>query len=236
MQCKKCDNKIEKGEEFCKSCEPITEQMAIKHNDLVSSESNLGNTSKKIGIVCLSLVLIFQILIIPVAIVGLVLGLKAKKETGLKNKGILFNTISLVVAIPIFIIYFNFLFNPINPIVGTWNCKSYGNSKESSNYVVTLKLNRNNTFVWNKYGDEKNNYIKGKFEYKYVNKENNSNGYFYYSITLNSEEFVEDGKLQTNKYKSQYEMGVGTALSKTRGMAVLINVSSYNMYYCYMKK
>ena len=236
MQCQKCGNEIEEGKEFCKSCEATAEQTVIKNNEPVSSKSNLGYTSKKIGIVCLCLVLLFNVLIVPVAIVGLVLGFKAKKETGLKNKGILFNAISIVVAIPIFIIVFQYLFNPINPIVGTWDCKSYGNNKESSDYVVTLKLNRNNTFVWNKYGDEKNNYVKGKFEYKYVTKENNSNGYFYYLITLNSEKFVSNGKLQTSKYKSQYEMGVGTVLSKASGTAVLINASSYNMYYCNIKK
>ena len=197
-------------------------------------KKDYGKISKTIGIISIISVFILMVFVFPISIVGLVFGLKHKKEDGKLNIGIILNVISILLMVPIYLVYSNWLFNPVNPVVGTWNCStSYENPE---NYAITLKLNRNKTFIWNKYGDAENNYVKGKFEFKDLKKSSPDMSFFYYSIKLTSDNFVSGGQLQSQEYKSNYEIGVGTSLSKARNKAVLINEASYNMYYCTLIK
>ena len=92
-----------------------------------------------------------------------------------------------------------------------------------------MKLEKNNKFKWNKYNDEKNNYVLGKYEFVDLHKTNNNGTASYYSIILTGDEFVNNGVLQTESYKSEYEMGI----IKNSDEAILMNVQTYNMYYCH---
>lgn len=216
----------------------ISRNISSQNNDLSNNvkpttNKDYGRTSRIIGIVSIVLVFILQVFTIPLSIIGLFLGLKHKKATNQKSIGIVLNIISLVLAIPIFLFYSSWLLNPVNPVVGTWNC---GTLENSTDYIITLKLNKNKTFIWNKYDDKESNYIKGEFEFKDLEKTNNSGEFSYYYINLNPNEYVNDGALQSNAYESQYEMGVASSLSEMHGQAVLMNVTTYNLYYCRLEK
>lgn len=133
--------------------------------------------------------------------------------------------ILLSIGVVVLLLVFVLKFIGSNPIVGTWNCKSY--SSDDNKYVLTLKLEKNKNFKWNNYNDEKNNYSTGKYEFKRLNKNNDEN--VYYSIKLSSDKFVYNGVLQSGTRNSEYEM----AIIKNSDEALLINANSYNMYYCY---
>ena len=207
------------------------------HNN--TEKENAKKTSWKnttaliIGIVSLVLVFIFQIFTMPLSIAGIVFGALSLKENKKHKNGLILNIISLVIAIPIFILYFSLLKSmPSNPVIGTWDCKAFNNGyNEDLDYIITMKLNNDNQFKWNKYNDENNNYVIGNYEFQDLHKTNNNGTANYYSIILTGDEFVSDGQLQTELYKSQYEMGI----IKDADEAILMNVSTYNMYYCYRK-
>lgn len=260
MYCKNCGNELKENEVFCGRC---GNKVVIDNTSNISQNSNLNmnnqnisqqsynysqpsfnnnqNFNKKdnnwkntvsfvIGIVSLVLVFLFQILTMPLSIVGLVFGILAIRENKKHKIGLILNIISLILAIPMFMLYSNiFESTPINQAVGTWDCKKFDGAGAGSDYVVTMQLNNDNEFIWNKYNDAQNNYVIGTYEFEDLHKTNYGNNANYYQITLNGEEFVNDGELQSEVYKSKYEMGI----LKNTDEAILMNVNSYNMYYCY---
>lgn len=167
---------------------------------------------------------------------GLILGIVNKNKCGKKTAGILLNIFSMIIVIVILLLFILFsadgeLSNDSinnNYVSGVWNCKSFN----SGSYIVTMKLNEDSSFVWNKYGDEINNHVYGHYTWIDEKKTNNSGSYKYYMIDLVGEEFVSGGLLQDEPYRSQYDMGINEAA----GEAILMNVSTYNMYYCYLEK
>lgn len=259
MYCKNCGNHLNEEVKFCANCgskvenelnstiensqsqifsnvnqnqTTILQQQDINKNVYSSIPKNSkwkSTTSLVIGIVSLILSFIFQIFSIPLSIVGAVFGIISVKD----NKvGLILNIISLVIAITILLAYSNLLGIVSNPVLGTWDCKAYnssGNYNDDSGYIVTMKLEKNNRFKWNKYNDEKNNYIIGEYELVDLHKTNYSGTASYYSIILTGDEFVNNGVLQTELYKTEYKMGI----VKNSDEAVMINVQTYNMYYCY---
>ncbi len=248
MYCSQCGNSVKSDANFCQHCgaiinkkqekstslepdfnKPYPEQDPLYHsNNNQPKEQNNGKISIIIGAITLILVFILQIFTIPLSIVGLVFGVKYYQQTKKIGIGLILNIISLILALPIF--YTPRFFNSVNPVMGTWNCGSLENSTQ---YVITLKLNKDKTFIWNKYGDEKNNYVKGTFKATDLKKTNHSSQFSYYSVSLDGEEFVQNGILQTEEYKSQYQMGISTEGSK---QAVLMNLTTYNTYYCHLQK
>jgi len=120
------------------------------------------------------------------------------------------------------------LYDSINNVLGTWNCS---NSKNSKEYIITFKLKDDMTFIWNKYGDEKNNHVYGNFEFTDLMKKNNSGEISYYLVKIIGEEYIYDGVLQTEAYMSEYEMGVNI---KEFDSAILTNTKTSNIYYCYI--
>ena len=203
------------------------------NNQYVSNNKNSkwkNTTSLVIGIISLVLVFIFQIFTIPLSIIGLVFGIMSVKENKKNKVGLILNIISLGLAIPILLLYSNLLGIGSNPTVGTWDCKAFNNGyNEDLEYIITMKLEKNNKFKWNKYNDEKNNYVIGEYEFVDLHKTNNNGTASYYSIILTGDEFVNNGVLQTEPYKSEYEMGI----IKNSDEAILMNVQTYNMYYCH---
>lgn len=259
MFCKNCGNELKQNEVFCGMC---GSKVIIDNTSNISQNSNLNmhdqnisqtnydysqqsssnnqNFNKKdnnwknvasfvIGVVSFVLVFIFQILTMPLSIVGLVFGILAIKENKKYKIGLILNIISLVLAIPIYMLYSNILKSaPINPAIGTWNCKSFDGTGAKGDYIVTMQLNNDNEFIWNKYNDAKNNHVIGTYEFKDLHKTNYGKTTNYYQITLIGDEFVNNGKLQSDAYKSTYEMGI----LKDTDEAILMNVNTYNMYYC----
>ncbi len=139
---------------------------------------------------------------------------------------IIVGIIVLVVAV-MFVVPFDS--EPSNPAVGTWDCKSFYSAYENDDaeFIVTMKLNNDNKFLWSKYGDEVNNHVIGSYTFEDLEKTNNSGEYSYYNIKLTSEEYIVDGELQNEDYISEYEIGI------SNDEAILMNVKTYNMYYCY---
>lgn len=235
MYCSKCNNEIKFGEKFCSRCESEISDNGlnpqnINNNCNNKSKSNWKNiTSLVIGIISLITVFIFQIFTMPFSLIGIVFGVLSFKNNKKHKAGLILNIISFVIAIPIFMLYSNILESmPSNPLIGTWNCKNFDGSGEGDSYVVTVKLNNDNNFLWEKYGETANNYVIGTYEFTDLHKTNNSGNGHYYSVILNGDEYVNDGILQNEVYKSTYEVAVDE-----EGTALFMNVTTYNMYACY---
>lgn len=196
-----------------------------------------------IGIITIFAVFIFQFLVIPLSIVGIVFGVIALIENKKNKVGLILNIISLLIAIPITIYYsyiddydydynydYNYHYNDTQKnIIGTWNCKSFDGNGESEDYIVTMILNNENKFQWGKYNDVKDNHVIGTYEFKELYKTNDSNNTNGYSLTLTGDEYVSDGILQNEPYQSTYKV----IIAKNTEEALLMNTITYNMYYCY---
>jgi len=118
------------------------------------------------------------------------------------------------------------------PVAGKWDCKSFDGSGPKGDYIVTFDLGYDKKFTWEKYGDGTNNHVKGSYTFEKVDKSNNNTEYKYYKVNLEGDEYINNGQIQTEVYKSQYEMGILDNKDGKR-QAVLINPYTYRMYYCY---
>ena len=121
-----------------------------------------------------------------------------------------------------------------NYVAGKYNCKAYSDSGEDSDYLVRFELNKDNTFMWGKYNDTENNYVKGTYTFTDLDKTNGDRSYAYYNVKLNGSEFYKDGEKQDELYESEYEFGITAVATKKQG--IIMNTRTYNMYYCYEEK
>lgn len=199
MYCKNCGNANTTEDKFCKNCGTSVENNINNQPTMVNTNNKWEKPSKVIGIISVIAVFLFQILIIPLAIVGLVLGLKTKKITNKINPGIILNLIAIIIAIPIFMIYDHVLLNDnekepntnINNInnnnndnTDTNDVEKYHNSTKGyflgtwncasptspTNYTFVVKLDNNDKYIAGQYGDLDNNYATGKYEFTYNDK------------------------------------------------------------------
>lgn len=255
--CSKCGEENLSNATFCKSCgSELTNAIVI--NNEVKKKEGLGIASIVLGVISLVLALIFNIFIIPIALVGLILGIINKAMKGKKFAGIILNALAIILSVIVFLVilfimgigisefvssdegkdFLNKFYNELdrqtsdNYVSGTWNCKSFDGSGESDNYIVTMKLNNDYTFYWGKYNDDEN-YVTGTYTFEDLEKKNNSGDYSYYNVKLDGDEYVVDGVKQTEEYKSEYEIGITSIATKKQ--AVMINPRTYNMYYCYQE-
>lgn len=254
--CPKCGEENLNNATFCKSCgNQFINNVA---NNEIKKKEGLGVASIVLGIISLVLAFLVNIFIIPLALVGLILGIINKAMKGKKFAGIILNALAIILSVIVFFVilfimgigisefvnsdegkdYLNKFYNELdrqtsdNYVEGTWNCKSFDGSGESDNYIVTMKLNEDYTFYWGKYNDD-TNYVTGTYTFTDLEKKNNSGDYAYYNVKLDGEDFYMDGEKQEEEYKSEYEMGITSIAGKKQ--AVMINPKSYNMYYCYRK-
>lgn len=118
-----------------------------------------------------------------------------------------------------------------NEIEGKYDCT--GVDSNTDEYLITLEMNNDMTFLYGPYGKLEDNYVKGTYTFKDENKTNNSKEYKYYMVDFEGgkDDFVVDGESQNKEFKAQMEIGITTKNDKREG--VIIFVSSYNMYYCY---
>ena len=267
--CSKCGAENNEGVKFCSKCgNSLTNEIkeeGKKKEKMATASMVIGIIALVLSVTCVVFVPIF--LSIPLAIVGLVLGIVNLCKKGKRFSGIILNSASILISIIMAFVVFpiliaavgigafteeagkdgsdinkalNKFYNELeretsdNYIAGKYNCKSFSGSGESSNYIVRLELNRNNTFLWGKYGDTKNNYVTGTYTFSDLEKTNASGEYKYYSLNLTGEEFYENGVKQDTPYASEYEFGITAKNTKKHG--VIMNVKTYNMYYCYEEK
>lgn len=280
MNCKNCGNPLKENQNFCSACgskvevkptitdQPQTiEQTPQPTQEVVATtqttptvntpvSEGLGTASLVLGIISLVLTFVISFFILPVAIIGLVLGIINKRKKGKKIAGIILNAIAIVINVGIILFtvvlvglfstslnsdkgkdYLNDLYTELdystneNFIAGKYNCSNVdGNSSE---YVVTLHLNEDKTFFYGPYGNTENNYAKGNYTFEDENKTNASGKYKYFMVTMkgNKEDFIVNGKPNEKDFDSKMEMGVTTVDAKKQ--AVIMFVSTYNTYYCY---
>ena len=151
------------------------------------------------------------------------------KKSNNKLKKIL---LGLVILVVIIICILPLLSKSSNPTVGIWDCKLFNNGdNEDLDFIITMELDNDNKFKWNKYDDGDNNYVIGNYEFEDLHKTNHGNTAKYYSIKLIGEEYVSEGILQDEEYESKYEMGILNDSNE----AILMNIHTYNMYYCFRR-
>ena len=103
MYCIKCGTKNDDNTQFCVNC----------GNNLNQNQSNDKTSSDKKtdGLAIASLILgissiVIPCLILPLAIIGLILGIVSKSKSGVKIAGIIINTIALVLCFLLIALYF----------------------------------------------------------------------------------------------------------------------------------
>lgn len=120
MYCEQCGKKISKDSKFCPECgvkiesaerekqvstkkeaeKPVTVDKTNNQNN----KSGLSIASLVLGIISIALGLFLNIFIIPIAVVGLVLGIVYKEKTKQMCTGIILNLIGLIVSILTFVL------------------------------------------------------------------------------------------------------------------------------------
>lgn len=96
MYCTSCGSKIEEGNRYCTNCGSVVVGSNVNNNNY--SDNSKGNVSLVFGI------LAFIFFWIPIfsaifAIIGIVMGVKYKKETGDRAVGLIFSVIGLILSV-----------------------------------------------------------------------------------------------------------------------------------------
>ena len=261
MYCPKCGYQNDEGVKFCSKCgasliEEIKKTEPKKKEGLGTASLVLGIISLVLSFSCIIFLPIF--IVIPLALIGLILGIVNKAKKGKKFAGIILSALALVISVIMCIIFFaivsvisdeastdgtdlnrflNQLYNELdretsdNYVAGKYNCKSYDGSGEKDDYIVHFELNKDNTFLWGKYNDTDRNYVKGSYTFTDLEKTNHSGDYKYYNVKIDGDEYYNEGVKQDEEYASEYEFGITAQNTKKQG--ILMNTKTYNMYYCY---
>ena len=98
--CNNCGEKLKSGELYCSNCGKSVENEIVVEN----KKEGLGTASMIIGIISLILVFIISLGVLPLALVGLILGIVNKTQKGKKVSGIILNTIAMILSFIVFII------------------------------------------------------------------------------------------------------------------------------------
>lgn len=217
MKCEYCGSNIEQGQKFCGGCghqvfnsvnggeiNPTIDNVRISNQSSkqISNNHNKQKSSNRLGAI---LAVLFAAIVL-----GTCLYFGYQRPFTDETKSDSNNNYDELIA---------------NPVVGTWHC---GGSAASTDYVVNFILNKDMTFEWSKYNDEEDNHVYGNYEFLDLEKKNLSGEYSYYKVTLDGIEFVDEGVLQTEKYASQYEIGV----SINKESSVIMNTKTSNLYFC----
>ena len=181
----------------------------------MDNKESLATWSLLLGIIGLILSFFLGFLILPLIIIGIVLGIVNVTTGGKKFAGIIVNSIAFIINLIwsfflIFMLLLIFVFNVSKThynkfilndtdnisILGEWNC--YLDSSED--YVVSIEFNDNNEFLWSKYDDKDNNHVFG--DYVYVKN----------NLYLDGREFVVDGIVQDSSYHANYDVSYDEGL------------------------
>ncbi len=186
MYCTKCGNKVSNTQSYCTNCGNKLNCDKIKQN----KQDDLLISSLIIGILSIIGTITCSIFILPLAIFGLVLGLKSAKKL---NMGVILNLIAIIVSIALFLgtfIYGVAMYKEstketpsissskkdslIEAIEGTW----YLNKDDNLSGDYYISFNQNNTFVWNQESGKK---YRGTYKEEY--KTEGTILYYYISLT-----------------------------------------------------
>ena len=250
--CENCGTKIEKDGLYCPKCgkkdktKEVKEQKQIENND--NKKEGLGTASMIIGIISLVLSFIINIIILPLALVGLILGVVNKAQNGKKISGIILNGVAMIVAVLVFIALMAFFTVRISSemnnnrnkyseyipseieeerLIGRWSCKKTEKILDKD-YELSVVINDNDTFSIYDNKDSKN-YIEGIYEY-----ENDAFGTIIetkrvYTLELTGEKEYINGKYE-GESTNKYEMIVTQVKGKLH--AVLNDDNHELNYYC----
>ena len=244
--CEYCGEKINDGDLYCLKCgKRQGSVVAIKSKK--NGAEGLATASLVLGIISLILSFIVNIFIMPLALVGLILGIVGKVQHAKKYSGIVLNVIAMIVSVIIFILWivllvyivdrydnndkYSYTKENYSDITGTWNCKGINNIL-NSNYDLVVTLNSDKTFTLGDYNNSSKDYFKGVYYFEdddlngFIN--NNKN----HAIGLNPLEKYEHGDL-VNKWDDvddSYKMIVTRNNNKFH--AVLTSDGNEKVYYC----
>ena len=254
MYCVKCGNKINDTDSFCPNCKTEIKKELDKEiisNENYNSIDNIPENVKEsndinsigesrsfdkkssfslaLGIISLILGFLYNIYILPVAIIGLILGFTCAKKANMKLTAIIVNIISVIIILGLYFYYYE----KNDLLFGNYNCTNqYGNS----GYSITLNLYKDKTFLYGPYNRMTNNYVKGTFDYKILQKSNASGNARYYSLSLNAKKqnYVVNGIQSDHDFISRAEIGFEKHNGVKQG--VLVFESSSTLYFCYENK
>lgn len=259
--CEYCGEKLEKDQVFCTKCgkkvktEEETKSKQTKKSETTNKieptkKEGLGTASMVLGIISLVLSFIINILVLPLAIVGLILGIVNKAQKGNKISGIILNIIAIVVSIIVFIVLIFVLAVSVDntgqnhntierikgeinqeltedDIDGTWKCKSY----RGTDYSIKLEIDDDdNTFKCGLNDSFYKNYTKGT--YTIESNQNNTNlNIKSYKLNMTSTEEYENGSKKEPIENTKYTF---TVRKYTNGhiFGSLVD-KNYTGYTCY---
>ena len=148
----------------------------------------------------------------------------------MKDKKIILVIVAAALIIAGVAVYYFTNSSKKDAIAGNYNCKPYSSGKEGSNYIVSLQLNKDKTFIYGPYEELDDNHYKGTYTYEKEDK--NANNMDYYMISFKGTEYMSDGKSYDNHdFNAKMEFAMARGKEKREG--VIIFTASYNMYYCY---
>lgn len=241
MTCKNCGKSINEKDKFCPNCGSTIENTKQEQNnilDLINNNDKMDTIILIISIVSLIISCFGIKLSLVFAIISITLGILLKNKSGKKKLGITFSILSIVIITVYSII--RVVVNTVTPetakndIVGTWNCSNY--NSRTSDYSITMKLNKDGSFIFGPYGDLTNNYAKGNYTYEELKEKNEtSEQYKYYTLQITAQQgdYVVDGVKQDRVFDAKFEMGITTAEPK---QALLMNYRTYQTYKCNLEK
>lgn len=257
MYCTKCGSPNAEGTKYCTSCgnelnnSNFNQQFnngnvnnlnsnvpnnQIYNNQNIAQKNNndnkYGKTSMILGIVSISTSLIFSVFILPVSIVGIVLGAKSKNDSkGIV--GIVLNSISIVLIIlEIFALCFIFglIFNEYSnySYEGNYKCAAYQSDVDVTKLTkdIDFQLADDKTFTMIQHDNSGISSIKGTYNLVGTNFESTQNTYTY-TLNLNATERIVEGKTFSDPYTTQYSISFNDD-----DEIILMNTLSSNTYYC----
>ena len=247
MECSKCGKKLKKGDLFCNGCGAKVKKTNSKENNTKKKEG-LITASIVIGIIAILFSVVLNILILPLAILGLIFGIVGKSTKGKKIAGIVTNSIAIVVGIIMFSLLivllasiandsdnaFNNTFKKIvsagdeEKIHNTWKCKATSSGViTNNNYTLTLKFTNDGKFDWRSYINPSRNYVIGDYDLKKPYKLDDSKDR-YYEVVLKPKTMYLYGIRRTPS-ETKYNLYPGDSDKDT---IKLVNQKTNNTYYC----
>lgn len=147
MFCKKCGSKINGNEKFCIGCgNPINQPVNNNENYMYNNQMNNVNKPKQgksiaslvLGIISIIFSFSLAIIMLPISIVGLILGISDKSKNGKRVAGIVLNSLSIVSAITSIFIFGIFIWAFSN-VGGTYYGDGYEIDYDSNWSLVELE-------------------------------------------------------------------------------------------------
>lgn len=220
MYCTNCGKKLREKANYCTNCGKKVNANNNKSTNIINHKTNFKLISLILGIISILSILVFNIFAIPIAIAGIIFGLKSSKKI---NLGIILNIIALVLSIILITLFALFIINIPSYLEEKSSnivTQPYQDNDKELNTITDLLgkwylyengiIYDDNYCDFDKSGTYKcsweGNYYNGNYKIEYEitsqdRKKYEANGYTYYTLTLiptsirNSEGVVENSNL-----------------------------------------